>query len=142
MRAFTNQEIKEIAQQLEGGFRCFYHLETRALLFVPDELKHYGMDLDAWADELEKLEEDFTSYKEIEALDSRESFQIMADFAEGLKGANRLQERLIDALNKKHPFRNFKYIIDNSGDYRDRWFEYKDARLIELVKERLESDAG
>ena len=142
MRSFTKQEIKEIAQQLEGGFRCFYHRGTGALLFVPDELKHYGMDLEAWDDEMEKLEEDFTSYKEIEALDSRESFQIMAEFAEGLKGANRLQERLIDALNKKHPFRNFKYIIDNSGEYRDRWFEYKDARLMELVRERLESDAG
>ena len=141
MRAFTKQEIREIADQLEMGFRCFYHRETGALVFIPDEFKHVGMDTEAWDEEMEKLEEDYTSYREIEALHSSESFRIMADFAEGLRGANRLQDRLIDALNNKHPFRNFKYIIDNSGEYREIWFDYKNARMIELVSGRLKGDA-
>ena len=36
----------------------------------------------------------------------------------------RLQQKLINALNKKRPFANFKYIIDNSV-YRQDWFDYR-----------------
>jgi len=50
-------------------------------------------------------------------MDSHESFKIMADFAENIDNA-RLQDRLINALNKSKPFRNFNWEIDNSGDYR------------------------
>lgn len=140
MPKFADTDIQEIAQQFDCGFRCFYHRQTGELLFIPDELKHVGMDLEAWSEEQEKLENDYDSYEEIEQLQTNDSFQIMADFAEQLSGNERLRNQLITALNNKHPFRNFKFIIDNSGSYRQQWFDFKNARLINWVRERLNTD--
>jgi hypothetical protein len=140
MPKFEHKDIREITQLLDTGFRCFYHRETGDLLSFPDEFKHIGMDTEPWTEEMEKFEADPFSYKEVEPIRSQDSFSIMADFAEQMTGNNRLQIRLIDALNRKHPFRNFKFIIDNSGDYRQQWFAYRDSRLMEFVRERLERD--
>jgi len=41
--------------------------------------------------------------------------ELWQDFAEQLQGDDKL----------KHPFRHFKFIIDNSGQYRQQWFEFK-----------------
>ena len=58
-----------------------------------------------------------------------------ADFAESIDNT-RLQDRLINALNKSKPFQNFKRQIDNSGEYRQFWFDFKKKRYIEWVKEQ------
>ena len=63
--------------------------------------------------------------------------QLMVDFAESVDNPG-LQERLFIALNRSKPFRNFKWQIDNSGEYRQRWFKYKDQRYIKWVKEQLD----
>jgi len=42
-------------------------------------------------------------------------------------------------LSRKHPFRNFKNIIDNSGPYRQELFDYKSQRYIEWVKDLIEA---
>ena len=36
------------------------------------------------------------------------------------------------------PFKHFKEIIDNSGDFRDEWFAYRESKYIEFVKEQLD----
>ena len=51
----------------------------------------------------------------------------MLDFAESVDNVN-LQERLINSLNKSKPFRNFKWQIDNSGNYLQKWFDFKNNR--------------
>jgi hypothetical protein len=140
MPKFGYNDIRAITQQLEMGFRCFYHRETGELLFFPDELRYPDIDMDAWAHVIEKFSRDSSSYKEVDPITSQDSLRIMADFVEQMHGNNRLRDRLTDTLNRKHPFRNFKAIIDNSGDYRQQWFEYKDARLMELARERIERD--
>lgn len=48
-----------------------------------------------------------------------------------------LQEKLINALNRSKPFSNFKWIIDNSGDYRQKWFDFKNQKYIEWVEEKI-----
>jgi len=40
-------------------------------------------------------------------MSSRDSFNLMADFAESIDN-KKLQDRLINALNKSKPFKNFK----------------------------------
>ena len=67
-----------------------------------------------------------------------ESLRIMEGFIYSLPDqAHELKTRLTQALNNAKPFRNFKYIIDNSGQYREQWFAFKSQQLIELVKIRL-----
>jgi len=63
----------------------------------------------------------------------------MADFAESIDNP-RLQDRLINALNKSKPFQNFKWQIDNSGEYRQQWFDFKNMHYIELVKKQIDNN--
>ncbi len=134
----TKEQIKEIAEQLDCGFRSFVHKENGELLFTPDTLRHPDMDLDAWSEENEKLDNNFMDYLEIEPLESRDSFQIMADFAESLTDSNKLKEKLFNALNRRGPFREFNFVIDNSGEYREEWFKFKDQKLRDWVQENID----
>jgi hypothetical protein len=61
----------------------------------------------------------------------------MADFVETVDN-EKLRESLIQALDRPKPFRNFKFTIDNSGPYRDKWFKFKDKKLIEWVESQLQ----
>jgi hypothetical protein len=138
----TNDQIKEIAEQLDCGFRCFIHKELKELIFIPDMLKHPEieyMDTDAWADENDKLENNFLDYYEIEQLESHDSFRIMEDFIETLDDSNKLKDKLYYALSRPKPFRNFKYEIDYSGEYRQKWFDFKNKWMMDWVREELET---
>ena len=48
MLTFTKEQIKEITDQLDTGFRAFYHKVSGELIFVPDTDKYYGMETEAW----------------------------------------------------------------------------------------------
>lgn len=136
MLTFTKEQIKEISEQLDCGFRAFYHKQNGELIFVPNEDKFDSMDTDAWQEEQDKLDANFTDYQEVDAMDSNESFRVMADFAEQITD-RKLQGELIHALEKKKPFREFKFVIDNSGEYRQHWFDYKNKRQFEWTEEQL-----
>jgi Uncharacterised protein family (UPF0158) len=139
MLTFTKEQIKEIADQLDCGFRAFYHKQNGELIFVPNTEKHYDMDTEAWQDELDKLEENFSDYKQIVAMESNDSFSVMEDFAEQVNDSA-LQEKLFNELNRKHPFREFKFVIDNSGEYRNAWFDFKNRRYLEWVEDQLKAN--
>ena len=106
-------------------------------MFVPDALRYQAIDIDAWTDEMQKLDNNFGGYKEIAQLESRDSFEIMADFVGTLSDSNRLKYKLIDALNKKKPFREFKLLIDNSDEFRQKWFDFKNFRIQQWVEKRF-----
>lgn len=130
--------VKEIAEMLDCGFKCYVHKETHELITIPDELKHPDMEFEAWEEDIEKLEENFFDYLYIEAMDSRESFSVMEDFIDEVDD-KKLKNRLIYALERSKPFKNFKYEIDYSGKYREQWFTFKLQKNIEWVKDRITS---
>lgn len=132
MHSTKTDNIKEIAEQLDCGFRVFIHKTTGQLLFVPDESNLTEIDLDSWDEELEQLENNFTDYYEIERWSSSEAFEIMSEFANQVSD-NNLQSRLFDALRKNKPFREFKFVIDNSGDFRKQWFDFKNKSQQDFV---------
>ena len=137
MTTLTKQEIKEIADQLDSGFRCFWNKENNEWFFIPDTLKYPEIDTEAWVDEIEKLDNNWEAYIEIPPLESSDSFKIMVDFVNTLSESNKLKNRLISALNKKSPFREFKLEIDNSGEYRQKWFEYKNQEIQKWIQEKF-----
>ena len=137
MKNLTQEQIKEIAEQLDCGFRSFWSKIDGELLFIPDTFKHPDMDIEVWSDEMEKIDNNFTDYVEIEQMESHDSFEIMADFIETLSDSDKLKDKLIDALNKNKPFREFKFVIDNSGIYRQKWFDYKNERMQKWVTDRF-----
>ena len=135
----TEEKIREIAENLDVGLRCFYHLKTGEIEATPDfnQPDWFGQDTEPWQETLDKLDENWGDYFEFEKMTSHESFEVMADFAETVDN-KKLQDRLYRALNKSKPFRNFKWEIDNSGEYRQKWFDFKNQRLIEFVKDQIE----
>jgi len=133
----TKDQIKEIAEQLDCGNRCYINKETGDIKTTPDFDNGYA-DEELWVDVLEELEENWDKYIQIEKMESHESFDLMADFADSVD-SRELRDSLINSLNKKHPFRNFKWVVDNSGLYRQKWFDFKNQRLIEWVKDQLEA---
>lgn len=139
MTTLTTDKIKEISDQLDCGFRCFLHRQNNKLLFIPDTTRHIEIDTEAWATEIDELENNFDNYFEIDQLESGDTFRIMQQFTDTLKDTNQLKEKLIDALQNKKPFRQFKFIIDNSRAYRQNWFDFKSRKIQEWVVSKLDS---
>lgn len=137
MIKLTEEQIKEIADNLDSGFRSYYNKNTGELKSVINTENWLGADLEPCENEIEEIDENWDDYIEFDNLETHESFEIMEDFAESIDDAW-LQEKLIHALNKSKPFRNFKWVIDNSGEYRQRWFDFKKARYIQVVKDKIE----
>ncbi len=137
MTTLTKEQIKEIAEQLDCGFRPFCNKQNGELLFIPDTLKHPDMETEAWAEEMDKLDNNFADYIEINQLESSDSFEIMVQFANTLSDTNKLKNKLKYALNKKKPFREFKFIIDNSGEFRQMWFDFKSQKTQKWVQDKF-----
>jgi len=133
----TKDQIKEIAEQLDCGMRCYINKETGEIKTVLNFESWQTDDEEPWEDVLNDLEENWDKYVEIDRMESHESFEIMADFAENVD-SRELRDSLINALNRKHPFQNFKWVVDNSGPYRQKWFDFKNQRLIEWVENKLD----
>jgi hypothetical protein len=133
----TENQIKEIADNLDCGMRCFYNLKTGEIKTLPNFDSWIGADEELWQEDSKEIDDNWADYFQFEGFESHESFRLMADFAESV-GDVRLQDKLINALNKPKPFQNFKWQIDNSGKYRQQWFDFKRMRYIQWVNEQIE----
>lgn len=135
----TEEQIKEIAEEIDTEMRCFYNVKTGKIEVIPDLDNNgwIGIDTELFQDILDELDENWDDYFEFEKITSHESFEIMADFAETVDN-NELRNRLYNALNKPKPFRNFKWEIDDAGEYRQKWFDFKLQKLIEFVKNQID----
>jgi len=136
MMQLTDNQIKEIASQLECGYRCFLNRITGELVFIPDVNKFPDIEIESWSNEIENIESDNNDFVEIEPLESKDYFTIMFQYAETITD-NNLKNKLISALNKRNPFREFKHVIDYSGEYRQKWFDFKNNKMQDLIRENL-----
>ncbi|MCK9451085.1 MAG: UPF0158 family protein [Bacteroidales bacterium] len=132
----TDKQIEEIADELEAGMSCFYNLKTGEIKIILDFDNWIYTDEEPWEEDIKELDENWCDYFQFEGMNSRDSFKIMEDFTENVDD-NKTRERLIKALNKSKPFSNFKWQIDNSGEYRKAWFAFRKARFIDWVKEQI-----
>jgi hypothetical protein len=129
------ETTKEITGQLDMGMKCFYHKQTGELEYFPDELRNYdGFDEELWEETINKVDD----YLAFEGMDSHESFRMMEDFVDEIAD-KRIRERFEDAISYKKPFQNFKQLLLNYPDLREKWFVYKDQRYIDYVKDQLEA---
>jgi hypothetical protein len=129
------ETIKEIAEIIEQSQRAYLHKETFEILELPPE--EYLPDLEeAYAEDIAKLEAEPEAYIEFEPLPSREGFIIMEDFIE-LMDDGEVKDLLIDALNRKSPFYNFRYVLNGNPEVRTQFDDYKLSCIIEMVKRSI-----
>lgn len=130
------EQVKEIAMEVETGMKVFINRSTLEFRSIPDvdDLSDYEF----WEDEEEELESNEEDYITIETMSSGEGFEIMEDFVEEVTDAQ-LKKALIEALNRKRPFANFKAEVEASS-HRQQWFDFRTKRYQEYVREALEDE--
>ena len=132
----SDEQINELADNLDSGLRCFVHKEKKTIVTTPDTLNNPDSDSEWWDAANEEIENNFGSYVEIEKMDRHVSFRVMEDFINTVDNLT-LRDKLEEALRRPKPFANFKFAIDNYGLYRQKWFDFKKLQLIEWVKGQL-----
>lgn len=140
----TNPEevITEVADLLSCGMVCFINPETLEFDFIPknlyEEYGHYGED--EYNDIIQEMNDTIESWEKcirIDPPESWESFKIMENFIDCcIPDSNRIKDRLINAISRKSPFRNFSFVIDNST-YRKKWYDFRVLQLEKYVLEQL-----
>jgi len=136
---FSEDQIKDIAGNLEAGMVCHINTKTMNIIYLLDEIDMMDVDMECWQDDVDEVQENYEDYFTIEKLNSTEAYKIMEEFAESITD-NTLYDKLTNALNRRKPFQNFKWIIDNSGKYRQQWFDFKTKYYISWVKDRIDAN--
>ena len=123
--------VSDIANSIDSGFVCLLNTDTLEIEEIiervfndPDE---FEMITGESVEDMEFKYHSWNNYIKIEPMESHESFDIMKLFAENLEDKKK-QVALFNALNRKHPFANFKNLVENSI-YRQDWFDFKHAQL-------------
>ena len=137
MDKFTPKIIKEIAQQSDCGFECYYNSKTDEIVEIPNFSKFLDKEefKEAFSDSLEKVEKHKKNFIKIETLEGFQSFKIMELFVEQLSDQN-LKLELENVLANKKPFQHFKYKVEHS-DFRQNWFDFKQKELEKRVENVL-----
>jgi len=131
--------VSQIADSINTGFICYLNPETLLTEDIPQELINNPYEFEMMTGEsLDSMDLQHSKWENcicFEPLKSYESFKIMKLFAENMTDT-RLQMKLINSLNRRKPFANFKAIIDDSP-YRQDWFDFKKQWLENHIKKLL-----
>ncbi len=133
----TNEQIKEIASELDIGMNVYVNKVTKEIKSIINFDHHIYAEEELWEDEINEIEKNFDSYIQFEPMDSRQAFRVMEEFVETLDNSE-IRKKLELGLSLSKPFRNFKDILENYLEYRDKWFSFKEKEYIEYVKEQLD----
>lgn len=136
MKSITKDDIKEIANELEYDIRTFIHKSSGQILYIPKEINIEKIDMELWGEDIEELENNFSDYDEIEKWSKKQFIELMIEFAEQINTIT-LQNKPLSTFNLYKPFSEFKILIDNTNDYREAWFAFKNQWQMEYVAEKL-----
>ncbi len=142
MIKLTDEQISDIAQDLEAGLKCFIHKVTGDVKTLPDELNsNMEMDEELWQDVIDEIDNDAENFIVIEGMDSRESYILMEKFIDTLED-KQIAARLTNAINVPKPFHTFRYELNYSDEYLQKWYAFKSQQMIEWVKKHLLLNTG
>ena len=132
-------DIEDFIMALENisyHFAFYLDKETgEVLYFVDDEIERDDTD-----DELiDKIEKEPVRYVYIEPIRSFESYKIMEKFIDDVEEI-KIKRKLINAINRKKPFRNFKNALFEFPEIEEKWFKFYSDEMTEIVKEWLECE--
>ncbi|MEN9443733.1 MAG: hypothetical protein RIS47_623, partial [Bacteroidota bacterium] len=90
--------------------------------------------------DVNEYEANGVDYFEFEQIYSNQQYEFMHDFAKTVEDLT-LRGRLLDALNRSKPFRNFQEIVRFSDSDQD-WFDYLRMRTIEAFRNQIAAFNG
>lgn len=136
---YPKEIITSIAQEIDMGMICFLNTDTMEFDSVLGESydTYWVSDYNDLYREVYDKVDSWEHSVRIEPPGSRQSFNIMERFIENCIPDNDTTKiRLWNAISKRKPFQNFKFVIDNSK-YRQRWFEFKQLQMEQFVLNQL-----
>ena len=129
-------DLDELYDAMENSsyeVEYYLDLETGEILFVSE-----GMDDEETGKLKIQIEGELERYEPIPKAESYEGYRDMQAFIATVDD-DHLSELLEVAINGKGAFRRFKDVLLNYPKEREKWFEFKDARIQEQALEWLES---
>lgn len=136
MISISDKIIKEIAERLDCGMKCYLNIASGTLIDVINDEYLIDAETETPDNEIKQIRENPSHYIEFHQMNSRESFNMMMDFAMEISD-NEFQTQLIGSLNSSSPFRSFKSKLETSDSYRQKWFDYKENRYHDYVKMQI-----
>lgn len=119
--------IFKIADELLAGFVCFLNPDTLEIESMPEiflqDPEEFELITGGSADDFGGNHKSWSKCIEIEPMHSHESYKVMENFTDQLEDTT-FQQKLFNALNRRKPFANFKFLVENS-DYRQQWFDFR-----------------
>ncbi len=134
----TKAQLQEIADLLLCGQLCFLHKVDGSIAHYAQEQDLFIDEEDPWQEEKDKIDQDYDNYIKCEPMDSHQAFRVMEKFIDQVDSAS-LRQQLIDALNRRKPFQNFKYLVETSAEYRQPWFDFRLEQNVVWVEEQIEA---
>lgn len=128
-------DLDELCSAMEdSSYENNYYLDlkTGEILLVSDY-----MDDGETGKLKDRIEEDYDRYEAIPKVESHESYEDMEDFITTV-GDEHLAELLYVAIDGKGAFRRFKDMLARYPEERERWFRFRDDKLMERALEWLE----
>lgn len=150
MRKKLKVDLNELIFAMELGDNMerkgYLDTETGEIIDMPDDIMRAVEDGETdsvvvdWDDELAEtadkiLSDEKNRYLLIPKRESRETYDLMVDFAETVTD-KALREKLAIALDGKGAFRRFRNVLEQAGEV-DRWYAFKEERLRDAAVEWL-----
>ena len=135
----SEKQVKEVAENLDCGMVCYIHKETKEIKSLIDIENEWDDNAELWEAEIKEVQENIDQYVKIEKMSSNEEFRIMERFMHQVTDEG-IKDKLIEALNRRKPFRNFRNVVDYYEDYREQWFRFKEKEYCEWVRYELRDD--
>lgn len=139
MLTLSEKEVENIAALLLKGMICFYQLDNKKIYHLPDNEDYFNYDLTPEEEDiLDEIEENPDNFAEFTKMETSQDHQMMENFAERSVKERNFQDELFNALSKPKAATGFKFLIDSSGKYKEKWHEYRIQQYKDWVKEQVD----
>jgi len=140
MLTLSEKEVENIAAQLLKGMICFYQLDKKKLHHLPDDEDYFNYDLTPEEEDiLDEIDENPDNYAEFTRMEPAQEHQMMENFVDRVVRERNFQDELFNALSKPKAATAFKFLIDSSGKYNEKWSTYRLDKYKDWVKEQIDS---
>lgn len=140
MLTLSEKEVEKISGLLLKGMICFYQIDTKKIHHMPDDEDYFNYDLTPEEEDvLDEIDDNPDNFAEFTKMEPHQEHQIMETFTERQVKERSFQDELFNALSKPKAATGFKFLMDSSGKYNEKWKEFRLSKYKDWVKEQVDS---